>query len=201
MTTAEILKSVSKAKSTIMCASTETKNAALEYMADELVFDMQNILEANEKDVLLAKSSISSVMIDRLILNEDRILDMANGIRKVAELDDPVGRVIDTYVHDNGMTIEKTSVPIGVIAIIYESRPNVTSDAAALAIKSGNACILRCGKEAHYSAEAITIALKKGIEKSGLSSNILFLIEDTSRNSAYELMQAVGLVDLLIPRG
>ena len=201
MTTQEILKAVNNAKYSIICAETSVKNNALNFMADELLSNTDKILAANNEDLTAAKEHISPVMLDRLMLNAGRIMDMANGIRQVAQLPDPVGKVFERKNHENGMVIEKTSVPIGTVAIIYESRPNVTSDAAALALKSGNACVLRSGKEAHKTALAITEALKQGISKAGLSPDILHLIEDTSRQSAYELMQAVGYVDLLIPRG
>ena len=201
MTTSDILKAAKAAKNAIMAADTKTKNNALIYMAEELISNTSAILTANQTDLEAASGKISTVMMDRLMLNEARIFDMAKGIRQVSELPDPVGRVLAKINHANGMIIEKTSVPLGVIAIIYESRPNVTSDAAALALKSGNACILRGGKEAHASAKAITYALKCGIARAGLPSDILFLIEDTTRNSANELMQAVDYIDLLIPRG
>ena len=140
-------------------------------------------------------------MLDRLMLNEKRISDMAKGIREVAQLDDPVGRVIKSVTRNDGLLIQKISVPMGVIAIIYESRPNVTSDAAALCLKSGNACILRVGKEAFLSAQAITDAMREGVEKAGISPDVVQLIQDTTHKSANELMTAVGYVDLLIPRG
>ena len=159
------------------------------------------ILAANELDIAAARGHISDVMIDRLRLTPDRVRGMADGIRQVAALGDPVGRVIRRVERPNGLVIEKTGVPLGVIAIIYESRPNVTSDAAALCIKSGNACVLRGGKEAFRSASAIVRALRAGLEDAGLPAGLVGLVEDTSRASAVELMTAVGLVDLLIPRG
>ena len=159
------------------------------------------ILAANKADMEKAKGAISDVMLDRLMLNCERIKGMADGIRHVATLPDPVGVTLNSFVNADGLKINKVSSPIGVIAIIYESRPNVTSDAAALAIKSGNACVLRCGKEAHESAMAITNALKIGLEKAGLPQNAVMLVEDTTRESANELMRANGYIDLLIPRG
>ncbi len=201
MTTLEILENAKEAKLEAMLLDTEKKNAALLCMADKLIEDTDKILEANKKDVENARGTISDVMIDRLSLSADRIKAMADGIRQVALLPDPVGRVLDKIVRDDGLVIEKTAVPIGVTAIIYESRPNVTSDAAALALKSGNVCILRGGKEAFLSASAIVKALREGLKKAGLSENLVNLIEDTTRQSASELMQAVGYVDLLIPRG
>jgi len=200
ITTYELLK---KAKAVSLSAplSTEVKNNALKAMANALVCSADEILSANAMDVEAAKGTVSDVMIDRLRLDESRIKAMAQGIIEVAELPDPVGKVLETTSHKNGMTIAKTSVPFGVVAIIYESRPNVTSDAAALAFKSGNACVLRGGKEAFRSANAIVKALKKGLKECGLSTDYVNLVEDTTRQSANELMTAVGLVDLLIPRG
>ena len=199
----ETYKLLLKAKEVSLLAplSTEVKNNALKVMADCLIKSTEEILSANALDVEAAKGTVSDVMIDRLKLDVSRIKAMANGILEVADLPDPVGRVIETTNHKNGMTIEKTSVPFGVVAIIYESRPNVTSDAAALSFKSGNACVLRGGKEAFRSAQAIVKALKKGLELCGLSGDYVNLVEDTTRQSANELMTAVGLVDLLIPRG
>ena len=170
-------------------------------MADALEAAAPAVLAANGLDVEAARGSISSVMVDRLALNEARIAAMAQGIREVAALPDPVGRVLDTFVRPDGLSIRKVAVPVGVVAIIYESRPNVTSDAAALTIKSGNVCVLRGGKEAYRSAAAIVAAMRQGLQQAGLSPDMLHLIEDTSRASATELMQAEGLVDLLIPRG
>lgn len=192
-----------KAKSVSLLAplSTEVKNKALKAMADCLIENTEEILAANTLDVEAARGTVSDVMIDRLKLDENRIKGMANGILEVAALPDPVGCIIETTNHKNGMTIEKTSVPFGVVAIIYESRPNVTSDAAALAFKSGNTCVLRGGKEAFRSAQEIVKALKKGLEICGLNTDYVNLVEDTTRQSANELMTAVGLVDLLIPRG
>lgn len=182
-------------------ANTSVKNNALEAMAEALEKNIQKILSANAVDMEKAKGRISNVMLDRLFLTQDRILTMAEGIRQVAKLPDPVGRILSENKHAKGMTIQKVSVPMGVVAIIYESRPNVTSDAAALAIKSGNICILRVGKEAFESANAIVQVMQAGLESIGLPSKLVQLIQDTSRNSATELMHAVGYVDLLIPRG
>ena len=181
--------------------STEIKNKALLAMANSLVQNSKEILAANASDVEKARGNVSDVMIDRLLLSEDRIMGMANGIREVANLPDYVGSVTATTTHKNGLTIEKTLVPFGVVAIIYESRPNVTSDAAALGFKSGNVCVLRSGKEAFSSAFAIVKALKSGLASCGICEDYINLIEDTTRQSANELMTAVGLVDLLIPRG
>ena len=201
MTTIEILQRARSAKKDALLLSSEQKNNALLKMADSLEKNTDSILTANMSDVENARGKISDVMIDRLSLTKERIKDMANGIRAVANLSDPVGNVLETTTRSDGLVIEKTSVAIGVVAIIYESRPNVTSDAAALSLKSGNVCILRSGKEAYNSARAITDALKNGLKEANLSDDLINLIDDTSRASATELMQAVGYVDLLIPRG
>ena len=201
MTTAQILENAQKAKQSAMLLNTKAKNVALLKMADKLIENSDKILAANEIDIKNAQGTISDVLIDRLTLSKKRIEQMAQGIREVAALPDPVGRVLERVERENGLIIEKTAVPIGVTAIIYESRPNVTSDAAALSLKSGNVCILRGGKEAYNSAKAITDALRTGLLECGLCENLINLIEDTTRASATELMQAVGYVDLLIPRG
>ena len=203
MTTQEILEAARAAKTVVALASSETRTHALWAMSDWLCHpeNMEAILAANAEDMATAKGHISDVMLDRLALTEERIGAMARGILEVAALPDPVGRVLKRVERPNGLVIEKTAVPMGVIAIIYESRPNVTSDAAALAIKSGNACILRCGKEAWRSANAIVKALRQGLVENGLPEAAVSLIEDTSHASANALMTAVGYVDLLIPRG
>ncbi|MBQ9506899.1 MAG: glutamate-5-semialdehyde dehydrogenase [Clostridia bacterium] len=201
MTTLEIMQAAKEASYAMVAADTETKNRALAAMADALEAQAEEILAANAIDCERSKEKLGAVMLDRLLLTKERIAGMAKGIREVAGLPDPAGRVLESHVHPNGMTIQKVSVPLGVIAIIYESRPNVTSDAAALAIKSGNACILRSGKEAHASADAITKALRAGVKAAGLPENAVCLIEDTGRGSANELMTGVGYIDLLIPRG
>lgn len=201
ITTLDILKKAKLSAPELLMTDSETKNKALNFMADMLIEDTEKILEANKKDMEKAKGHISEVMLDRLMLNDQRISDMAKGIREVSKLDDPVGKVIKSVKRDDGLLIEKVSVPMGVIAIIYESRPNVTSDAAALCIKSGNACILRGGKEAFLSANAITETMQKGLEKAGLNKDLVQLVQDTTHASANELMTAVGYVDLLIPRG
>lgn len=198
--TSEILKRA-KAATYEEPLSTEKKNAALLNMADALIFHTEDILAANETDLNNAKGKISEVMLDRLRLDEKRIVAMADGIREVAKLPDPVGRVISETTRENGLKIEKVSVPLGVVAIIYESRPNVTSDAAALCFKSGNVCVLRSGKEAFLSAFAVVKALKDGLKKSEISEDYVNLVEDTSRDSANALMTANGYIDLLIPRG
>ncbi len=201
MTTQEILKLAKQASREMAGVSGERRNDALLAMADALCGNIEPILEANRADLQRAQGSISEVMMDRLRLDEARVRAMADGIRDVARLDDPTGRLIDQYVREDELTIRKVSVPLGVIAIIYESRPNVTSDAAALAIKSGNVCILRSGKEAHASARAVADAMREGLEKVGLCKDAVLLVDDTTRASATELMTANGYVDLLIPRG
>ena len=201
MTTQEMLKLAKEAKTSMMLADTDTKNAALLAMAEELIAGTDEILAENEKDLEASKGIISDVMLDRLALSKSWIEGMAQGIREVAELVDPVGKVLRRVERPNGLVIEKTAVAMGVVAIIYESRPNVTSDAAALALKSGNVCVLRGGKEAYRSAAAIVKCLKRGLARVGISENAVNLVEDTTRASATELMTAVGYVDLLIPRG
>lgn len=201
MTTYEILCAAKAAAPSLVTADTKIKNRALLAMADALEKACADILSANAQDMEAAKDHISQVMLDRLLLTSNRVLAMADGIRQVAKLPDPVGRVREMVERPNGMVIQKVGVPMGVVAIIYESRPNVTSDAAALALKSGNACVLRGGKEAFSSANAIVKAMQEGLVSVGLPANLVQLVQDTSRQSAQELMTAVGLVDLLIPRG
>lgn len=201
MTTLEQMKTAKTVAPLLACADTQLKNRALLAMAQALLDRTADILSANAVDMAKAQGQISTVMLDRLALNESRIAAMAEGIRQVAALPDPVGEVLATERRPNGLVIEKTAVALGVIAIIYESRPNVTSDAAALCVKSGNACILRGGKEAYHSASAITSAMQEGLASVGLPAQLVQLIQDTSRNSANELMQGVGYIDLLIPRG
>ena len=201
MTTREILLRAKAATATLSTLTTEQKNNALAAMAQALIADTAPILAANAEDMEAAKATISPVMLDRLALTEARIAAMAEGIRQVAALPDPVGHRLSETVRADGLTIRKVSVPIGVVAIIYESRPNVTADAAALAVKSGNVCVLRGGKEAWRSANAIVTALRRGLTAVGLCADMVNLIEDTTRQSAAELMKADDLVDLLIPRG
>ena len=201
MTTIDILRQARAAWPALQSANTEEKNAALGAMADRLVAGQADILAANALDLDAAKGHISDVMLDRLRLTPERIAGMADGIREVAALSDPVGAVISRVERPNGLVIERTRVAMGVIAIIYESRPNVTSDAAALALKAGSACVLRGGKEAFRSADAIVKALQQGLEAVGLPAKLVQLVQDTTRQSANDLMTAVGLVDLLIPRG
>ena len=200
MTTTEILQNAVKAKRSFLNATTTQKNEALSAMAKSLMDGAEDILAANEKD-LSAATDISPVMKDRLRLNRERIEGMAKGITDLIALPDPVGEVLSTHIRPNGLRIEKVASPMGVIAIIYESRPNVTSDAAALCLKSGNVCVLRSGKEAFRSSYAIVSAMRAAIAKVGFDENCINLIEDTSRQSATELMTANGYIDLLIPRG
>ena len=201
MTTKELLIAAKAAVSALSRATSQQKNDALLAMAQALEDHKDEILAANAQDVSAATGHISTVMLDRLALSEGRISDMAKGIRQVVALPDPVGKVLRRVERPNGLVIEKTAVPMGVVAIIYESRPNVTSDAAALALKSGNVCVLRGGKEAYRSAAAIVRAMKTGLTAAGLPETAVNLVEDTTRQSAAALMEAVGYVDLLIPRG
>ena len=197
----KMLLSAKNAKLEVSQLTTQQKNAALEAMADALIRYQEDILAANAQDMENARGIISTVMLDRLALTKERITAMAQGIRDVAKLPDPIGKLLSSTTRADGLLIEKVSVPVGVIAIIYESRPNVTSDAAALALKSGNVCILRGGKEAFLSANAIVTALKSGLATVGITQDAVNLVQDTSRDSATKLMKANGFVDLLIPRG
>ena len=196
-----MLEAAKAAKSAIARLTAEQKNAALCAIADALLAEQEAILAANAADLEAAQGTVPDVMLDRLLLTPARIAGMAEGIRQVAALPDPVGHVLEEYERVDGLKIQKVSVPMGVIAIIYESRPNVTSDAAALALKSGSACILRGGKEAFRSANAIVTALRDGLKSLGITENAVNLVQDTSRASATALMTANGYVDMLIPRG
>lgn len=200
-TTAEILQEAASARTPAATLTAEQKNGALLAMADALEKDAEDILSANHGDVERAKGHISDVMIDRLALDKKRIAGMAEGIRAIARLDDPVGRRLEKRVRPDGLEISRVTVPFGTVAIIYESRPNVTSDAAALCLKSGNVCVLRGGKEAYASACAIVKSMRGALARRGLPETLVNIVEDTSRRSAEELMTARGLVDLLIPRG
>ena len=201
MTTHELLVKAKEAKALLGAVEPQDIDRALLQMADQLEENTDAILTANALDIDAARGKISDVMIDRLMLSDERIKGMAQGIREVAALPSPLGRVLKHYERPDGLVIERVSVALGVVAIIYESRPNVTSDAAALALKSGNVCVLRCGKEAHKSAAAIVEALRSGLKAAGLNEDMVLLVEDTTRASANELMTADGYVDLLIPRG
>ena len=200
-TTQEQFALAGSAKKSINTASTALKNQALEAMASQLLKATEAILAANQIDMEAARGKISEVMLDRLFLDQERIEGMAEGIRALIDLPDPIGEMLDTEVLENSLEIQKVRIAMGVIGIIYESRPNVTSDAAALAIKSGNAVVLRTGKDAFHSAQAIVTALKAGLEEVGLNPDLLQLIQDTSRASSLAMMKAKGYLDLLIPRG
>ena len=201
MTTLEILKKAKSAAPSLAAVGTELKNRALLAMADALEANAAHILTENAADMEAAKSHLSQSMLDRLALTEDRIRGMAEGIRQVVALPDPVGKVREQVIRPNGIVIDKVGVAVGVIAIIYESRPNVTSDAGALAVKAGSACVLRSGKDAFRSANAIVEAMQAGLQKVGLPAELVQLVQDTTRQSVTDLMEAVGYVDLLIPRG
>ena len=201
MTTMEIIRRTRAARTSLHTLRAEDRSRLLLAMADSLRQHTEDILRINTQDIDAARGKISDVMLDRLRLDESRIAAMADGVCAVAGLPDHTGRILSEIKRPNGMTIYKKQVPLGLVAIIYESRPNVTSDAAALAIKSGNVCVLRSGREAIGSAKAITAALKEGIAAAGGNPDILNILEDTSHESANHLMQAKGLVDLLIPRG
>ena len=201
VSTQEQFEQVQAVKKSINTASEEVKNQALLAMADHLLAATEEILAANSLDMEAAKGKISDVMLDRLYLDAGRIEAMATGIREVVALPDPIGEVLETSQLENGLVITKKRVAMGVIGIIYESRPNVTSDAAALALKSGNAVVLRSGKDAYQTAHAIVTALKKGLETTTIHPDVIQLVEDTSRESSYAMMKAKGYLDLLIPRG
>ena len=201
MTTREVLEGAKAVKGQLALLSTDEKNNALLAMADALEAETDKILAANAEDLSAVRDTMNTVMQDRLRLSADRIRGMAAGIREVAALPDPVGTIINRFTRPNGLKMEKVRIPMGVVAIIYESRPNVTSDAAALALKSGNVCVLRCGKEAYRSSCAIMKAMRSGLASLGLPETFLNIVPDTSRASATELMTATDCVDLLIPRG
>ena len=199
--TTDMLIKANSAKKSAALLDTQSKRDVLMAIADRLQSNMSDILAANAADMCAAKGTMSDVMLDRLYLDAQRVNSMAQGVRAVAALPDPVGEVIEGFTRDDGLKIDKVRVPLGVVAIIYESRPNVTSDAAALCLMSGNVCVLRAGKEAHASAAAIVRAMKAGLADCGADENLINLVEDTSRSSAEELMTASGFIDLLIPRG
>lgn len=200
-TTQEILTRAKKAAVELATLSPEIKNAALLKMADELQRRSAEILAANERDVEAAKATLGDVMVDRLRLDEKRIAGMAQGIREVAALPDPIGKTLEETVLPNGLLVKKIRVPLGVVGIIYESRPNVTSDAGALCFKSGNVCVLRGGRDAFNSSFALVSILRDVLSSMGLNPNFINVLEDVSRQSATDLMTAVGYVDALIPRG
>lgn len=200
-TTQALLDSLLAHKASINLATTEQKNQALSAMADQLVAQTEAILAGNAIDMEHAQGKISQVMQDRLLLTAERIEAMAEGLRALITLPDPVGLVLEESTRADGLHIRKKSIPFGLVGMIYESRPNVTSDVAGLAIKSGNAVIMRGGKDAFHSSQAIVSALKAGLEEVGLSPKVIELVQDTSRASATELMTAKGKIDLLVPRG
>ena len=201
METIEMLKRAKACAPVLAMAGEDVRNAALREMADELILSEDEILSANRADTEAAEGTIPPVMIDRLRLDRKRLEGMARGITEVADLPDPLKGILSETVRPNGLVIRKIPVPLGLISIIYESRPNVTSDAAALCIKSGNACVLRGGKEAFRSCRAVTAALKRGLVKASLPEDLIFLTEDITRKSASDIMEAEGIVDALIPRG
>jgi len=201
VTTRQMLIGAKKAAASAMLLDTDTKNAAIEAMARAIEDNIKTILCANAQDMEKAKGKLSASMLDRLKLDEKRIYSVTAGMRKVMELPDPVGRTLSSEKRPNGLLIEKITVPMGVVAIIYESRPNVTADAAVLCFKSSNVCVLRCGRDSFLSAKAIVDAMREGLEAVGLKRELINLVPDPSRESAAELMKAEGLVDLLIPRG
>ena len=199
--TLELCKAAKRASAEIAALTTDQKNDALAMMAQALLDNTDPILKANAEDVAAARGTISDVMIDRLSLSEERIAGMADGIRQLIDLPDPVGQVDKTIIRPNGIKIEKTRTPLGVVAIIYESRPNVTSDAASLAFKSGNSVVLRGGKESYRTSKAIVDAMKAALKKCGITEDAVSLVSDLTHASADVIMNAVGYVDLLIPRG
>ncbi len=201
MSTQALLRRACAEKVNMALLTEAEKNCGLNAMANAILAHENDILQANREDMEAAEGKISSVMLDRLELSPQRVKSMADGIRALISLPDPTGKVLDTVMRPNGIVIEKTSVPMGVVAIIYESRPNVTADAAALCFKSGNVCVLRTGKEAYRSAHAIVRAMQDGLREAGFSPNAVQILEDTTHEGAKELMTAVGMVDLLIPRG
>ena len=201
METIDQIRLAKQAKKSINTATSDEKNKALRAMADALVDATADILAANQLDMEAAQGRISEVMLDRLLLTEERIQAMADGILQVAALPDPVGELLEERTLENGLVIQKKRVAMGVIGIIYESRPNVTSDAAALALKSGSAVVLRSGKDAYQTAHAIVSALKTGLRATTIDPAVLQLVEDTSRESSLVMMKAKGDLDLLIPRG
>ena len=201
MTTLDILKKTRAARGSLAALDETAKNRILLAMAEALMAAEDDILAENDADMTAARGHINDVMLDRLRLDHDRLAGMAEGVRAIAALPDHTGRVLSEVHHPNGLVVRKVQVPLGLVSIIYESRPNVTSDAAALAVKSGNVCVLRSGREAHRSACAIVKALKSGIAQGGGDPEILNIVDDITHQSATDIMTAKGLVDLLIPRG
>lgn len=191
-----------EAEKTLMVASSEKKNQALKKIAEGLIENTDKIIEANKVDLENGeKNGMAKSMLDRLKLDKERIEGMAKGVLDVATLPEPVGRILSATERPNGLRIEKVSTPIGVIAVIFEARPNVTSDAAALCLKSGNTVILRGGKEAINSNKTIAKVMRQTVKEAGMPEDVIQLVEDTSRESANELMKMNEYVDVLIPRG
>ena len=198
----DFLQKAKQSSRVVATLGTAMKNDILLQMADELVSSTSLILEANNIDMQVAKDmNLSSAMQDRLFLNEKRVVDMANAIRQIASQTEPVGRVLDGWVTKDGLNIQKVSIPIGVIGIIYESRPNVTSDTAALCFKSGNVCVLKGGKEAENSNQAIAKILQTVLEKNNLPKEAISLLPDSSREGVAKLIKEDKFVDLIVPRG
>jgi glutamate-5-semialdehyde dehydrogenase len=198
----DFLEKAKQSSRIVATLGTANKNSILLQMADELVASNSLILEANALDMQFAKeNNLSSAMQDRLFLNEKRIKDMADAIRQIASQTEPVGRVLDGWVTKDDLNIQKVSIPIGVIGIIYESRPNVTSDTAALCFKSGNVCVLKGGKEAEHSNQAIAKILQNVLEKNNLPKEVISLLPDSSREGVAKLIKEDKFVDLIVPRG
>ena len=190
------------AKYELQKLTTLVKNDALQKTADALVKETQRILTANEKDYVIAKQNgMTEGLLDRLKLTPERVEGMAEGLRQIAELDDPVGEIIESFDRPNGLHIDKVRVPMGVIGIIYEARPNVTADAFGLCFKTGNAVILKGGKDAFYSNEAITEVIRETLTQSQISADAIQLITDNDRAVTTAFMQLKQYVDVLIPRG
>lgn len=202
MTRLEEMGALAKQAARKLAVAGSQKDKALEAIADALTVHTQKILAANGEDLDAARANgMSQSLLDRLALNEKRIQGMAQGVRQVAAQPDPVGQVLEGSLRPNGLRIEKVSVPLGVVGMIYEARPNVTADAAALCLKAGNAVILRGGKEAFRSNRAIAQVMRQAVESAGLPADSIQLVEDTSRASSVEMMGLTGYLDVLIPRG
>lgn len=198
----ELCKRARAAEKFLSAADADMKNTALLYMAKGLLDDEEEILAANMTDLEKGRENgLSEGLLDRLMLNDDRLTSMSEGMVEITRLEDPVGRTLDSFERPNGLKISKISVPIGVVGIIYEARPNVTADAAAICLKAGNTVVLRGGKEAINSNIAIANSMRKSLKDAGFPKDCVCLVTDTSRESANEMMRASGLLDLLIPRG
>jgi glutamate-5-semialdehyde dehydrogenase len=198
----DFLQKVKTSTKIISSLDTKTKNKLLNLMAQALVQNKNKIIQENKKDLEYGKqNNLTSSLMDRLLLNEERIKSMSEAIQQIASQKEPVGRILDGWVVQSGLRIEKVSVPIGVIAIIYESRPNVTSDTAALCFKSGNACILKGGKEAYHSNKIIADILQEVLEQNGVDKNVISLLPDSSREAVAKIITMDKYIDLIIPRG